>query len=253
MNVLTIPIFFVLYALGNLPDPLRSNSLFVRLLLNIGSKILLAWFLYTTGLEFFGIPFVLLNVIMSLSVAFALYAENYSRFFERTDLAQSVFLANMFAIGLPFENPQKFFHAFFIPYLASNAILLMAGFLKELECDQRSVYVENFYKLFEKRKIIALPSCLAMVFLLGIPPLQGFHWRMDLLKAVHNFGRPWSFVAYTVCFYSMGYIYLKWILAIFQNKSSPQEANNFHSSPVINGLVVLCALAILSCSFLTPN
>ncbi|MDR1232855.1 MAG: hypothetical protein LBJ75_01140 [Puniceicoccales bacterium] len=253
MNILTIPVFFVLYAVGNLPDPLRPNSLFVRLLLNIGSKILLAWFLYAAGLEFFGIPFVSLNLIMSLSVAFALYAENYSRFFERMDLAQSVFLANMFAIGLPFENPQKFFHAFFIPYLASNAILLAIGFLKESEYNQRSVYIENFYRLFEKRKVIALPLCLAMVFLLGIPPLQGFYWRTEFLKAVYNFSRPWSFLMYTICFYSMGYVYLKWILAIFQNKSSLQEAEIFHSSPLINWLIVLGAFVILGCSFLTPN
>ncbi|MDR2603144.1 MAG: hypothetical protein LBC11_01095 [Puniceicoccales bacterium] len=253
MNILTIPIFFILYALGNLPDSLRPNSLFVRLLLNIGSKILLAWFLYTIGLEFFGAPFVLLNLIMLLSVAFALYTENYSRFFERTDLAQSVFLANMFAIGLPLENLQKFFYAFFIPYLTSNAILLVAGFLKESEYAQRSVHIENFYKLFEKRKVIALPLCLAMIFLLGIPPLQGFYWRIAFLEAVYNFGRPWSFVVYTVCFYSMGYVYLKWILAIFQNKSSSKEASNFHSSFVINGLIILCAFAMLGCLFLIPN
>jgi NADH:ubiquinone oxidoreductase subunit 2 (subunit N) len=190
---------------------------------------------------------------MLLSVAFALYAENYSRFFERTDLAQSVFLANIFAIGLPLENPQKFFYAFFIPYLASNAILLAAGFLKELEYNQRSVYIENFYKFFEKRTVIAIPLCLAMVFLLGLPPLQGFHWRMEFLKAVYNFKRPWSFITYTICFYSMGYVYLKWILAIFQNKSSPQEVSNSHASPILNWLVSLCALAILGCSFLTPN
>jgi NADH:ubiquinone oxidoreductase subunit 2 (subunit N) len=186
-------------------------------------------------------------------MVFALYAENYSRFFERTDLAQSVFLANMFAIGLPLENPQKFFHAFFIPYLASNTILLVAGFLKELEYNRRSVYVENFYKFFEKRKVIALPLCLAMIFLLGIPPLQGFYWRIEFLKVVYNFRRPWSFVMYTVFFYSIGYVYLKWILAIFQNKSSSQETDNFHSSPMINGLIILCAFAILGCSFLTPN
>ncbi|MDR2778793.1 MAG: hypothetical protein LBB16_00695 [Puniceicoccales bacterium] len=253
MNILTIPVFFVSYALGNLPDPLRPKSLFIRLFLNIGSKILLACFLHISGLEFFGISFVLLNLIMLLSVAFALYAENYSRFFERTDLAQSVFLANMFAIGLPLENPQKFFYAFFVPYLASNAILLAAGFLKELECNQRSVYIENFYKLFEKRKTIALPLCLAMIFLLGIPPLQGFYWRITFLKAVYNFKWLWNFVVYIVCFYSMGYIYFKWILAIFQNKSSSKEANNFHFSPVINGLIILCAFAILGCLFLTPN
>ncbi|MDR0693314.1 MAG: hypothetical protein LBF49_01950 [Puniceicoccales bacterium] len=253
MNILTIPVFFVSYALGNLPDPLRPKSLCVRLLLHIGSKILLAWFLHVTGLEFFGIPFILLNLIMLLAVAFALYAENYSRFFERTDLAQSVFLANMFAMGLPFENPQKFFHAFFIPYLAGNAILLIAGFLKELEYNQRSVHVENFYKLFERRKVIALPLCLAMIFLLGIPPLQGFSWRIEFLKAVYNFRRPWSFVMYTVCFYSMGYVYLRWILAIFQNKSSPREVGNFHPSPAINWLIILCAFVILGCSFLIPH
>jgi NADH:ubiquinone oxidoreductase subunit 2 (subunit N) len=191
---------------------------------------------------------------MLLSVVFALYAENYSRFFERTDLVQSVFLANIFAMGLPFENSQKFFYAFSMPYLASNAILLAVGFLKELEYNQRSVYIENFYKLFEKRKVIALPLCLAMIFLLGIPPLQGFYWRVEFLKAVYNFRRSWSFVVYTVCFYSMGYVYLKWILAIFQNKFSfPQEVSNFHSSPVINWLIILCAFVILGCSFLIPN
>jgi NADH:ubiquinone oxidoreductase subunit 5 (subunit L)/multisubunit Na+/H+ antiporter MnhA subunit len=92
-----------------------------------------------------------------------------------------------------------------------------------------------------------------MVFLLGIPPLQGFCWRTEFLKAVYSFGRPWSFLMYTICFYSMGYVYLKWILAIFQNKPSPKEVGNFHSFPVINGLIILGAFTILGCSFLTPN
>ncbi|MDR1891112.1 MAG: hypothetical protein LBQ23_02940 [Puniceicoccales bacterium] len=253
MNILTIPVFFVLYALGNLPDPLRPSSLFVRLLLNIGSKVLLAFFLYFTGLESFRMSFILLNLSMLLSVAFALYAENYSRFFERTDLAQSVFLVNMFAISLPFENPQKFLAIFFLPYLASNAILLAVGFLKELECAQRAVYIENFYRLFWGKKVVALPLCLAMAFLLGVPPLQGFSWRTAFLGAVYNSGRIWSFIVYIVCFYSLGYVYLKWILAIFQKKSSPWEKDNALSAHKIDWFIVLCVLVILGCSFLERN
>jgi NADH:ubiquinone oxidoreductase subunit 2 (subunit N) len=184
---------------------------------------------------------------MLLSVAFALYAENYSRFFERTDLAQSVFLVNMFAIGFPFKNLQTFLHIFFLPYLASNIILLAVGFLKELEYDQCSVYVENFYRFFWKKRFVAISLCLAMAFLLGTPPLPGFYWRIEFLGAICKPGWIWSFVAYIICFYSLGYVYLKWILATFQNKSSTQEASNRILPNKINWLIILCSFVILGC------
>jgi NADH:ubiquinone oxidoreductase subunit 2 (subunit N) len=253
MSFLVAPVFFILYGIGNLPDPLRPTSLTVRLLLNVGSKILLAYFLYFSRVESFGTTFVFLNFTMLLSIAFALYTDNYSRFFERTDLTQSIFLVNMFAIGLPIRDLPKFLAIFFIPYLASNAILVTVGFFKERECNQRVVYVENFYGLFGDSKILTASMCLALAFLLGVPPLHGFRWRVEFLEVVHGRGQIWSFVVYVICLCALGYAYFRWIMAIFQSRSIPRRSAESLFSCYVDWFVLLCAIPMAGCFLLARN
>jgi NADH:ubiquinone oxidoreductase subunit 2 (subunit N) len=122
--------------------------------------------------------------------------------------------------------------------------------MKEKEYGQNTIYIENFYRFFEKKKITSLSLCLAMIFLMGIPPSQGFLWRMEFLKIVYNSARMLSFVTYIVCFYSLGYVYFKWILAVFQNKSISQATFGLFSFGKIDFFITICALATLLCSFL---
>ncbi|MDR2737337.1 MAG: hypothetical protein LBB18_00120 [Puniceicoccales bacterium] len=245
-------VFFAIYAVGNLPEPMRPGSLSTRILLNVGSKVLLLVFLCFWRLKFFGAAFYVINAAMVFAVAFALEAENYSRFFERTDLAQSVFLANLCAIGFPLENPRCFMATFLIPYLVGNVILLSVGFMKEKECGEKAAHIENFYNFFFEDRVAAISTFIAMAFFIGTPPLQGMAWRVEFMEKVRGSGNlPW-FVMFIVCLYSLGYVYFKWLLAIFQNKIIPKNIVWWRTFTPIRFLIAAGALITVTCRVFIP-
>jgi NADH:ubiquinone oxidoreductase subunit 2 (subunit N) len=185
---------------------------------------------------------------MALAAAFALYTDNYSRFFERTDLIQSVFLANLFSIGLPFRDSNTFSYAFFFPYLMGNAIALAIGFLREKELGTKNVYIENFHNFFVESKISSISLFVAILFFLGTPPLHGIVWRIALINAVYDCGRIASMVAFIICFCSVGYVYFRWMLAIFQKNSRPRVEPMSSLRNRIDIFAVVCTLGVVFCS-----
>jgi hypothetical protein len=238
MKAFEIPIFFALYAIGNIPEPWRIKSLAGRLILNLGSKILLAWFFCLSSPAPFGCTLVALNGAMVLAVAAAVHVDSYSRFFERTDLAQSVFLVDLCAIGMPMEEPVKFLVGAFIPHLTANAILLSVGFLRELQTGRKTIHVEDFYNFFGENKIAATAMFAAMAFSMGTPPLGGDIWRLEFATAVFRTGRGGLFAASVLCFYAIGYVYLKWSLPVFSKKRPANvQSTTAHAPPTVDRAV----------------
>jgi NADH:ubiquinone oxidoreductase subunit 2 (subunit N) len=185
---------------------------------------------------------------MPLAIAFTLYVKDFSKFLKRTDFAQSIFLANLFAIGWPRENFREFLCVFFIPYLASNAILISIETLKKHT--RPAVHIEHFHNFFSENKIISFALFVAILFLSGIPPVQGIFWRMKFLGALYDGGHKLSFAIFIVCFCSLGYIYLKWLLAAISQKKCAAASGIPH--PHANGIIsfaAMCAFGIIICEF----
>ncbi|MDR1433348.1 MAG: hypothetical protein LBI61_03360 [Puniceicoccales bacterium] len=250
MGVSHTLLFFFLYAAGHLPGRMRPRALLSNLFLHGGSKVLLLYFLYFAPVEPFGTEFYALNAAMALAIAFALYADNYARFFERTDLAQSVFLADAFALGFPCGDLSKFLWSFPIPYLASGGILCAIRFLKEAECDNGAVYIENFHDFFPENKLSATSFAVALSFLLGTPPLHGAVWRTEFARVIYGSGRPLSLAMFIICFCSIGYVYFKWLLAVFQKKPPRKNGIQRPSTLGIDAFVFLCAAVMVVGAFL---
>ncbi|MDR1402012.1 MAG: hypothetical protein LBI81_03610 [Puniceicoccales bacterium] len=246
MDILIVLFFFALHAAGNPPKFFNSNSLPVKILLHGGSKILLLGLLYSIKLELFGGVFSVLNFAMVVVIPPALCAGNFSKFFKYADLAQSVFLANLFAIGWPLENPGEFFCTFFVPYLASSAILLSVESLKGR--DGQTPCTEHFYNLFHGNKIASLALCVAISFLIGVPPLGEVFWRMKFLKTIYNSAQGLSSAIFILCFCSLGCAYFKWLLAAFQRNQAGNEAPNLRARG-INFFAAAYALGIVMCKF----
>jgi NADH:ubiquinone oxidoreductase subunit 2 (subunit N) len=221
--------------------------------LNLGGKILLLAFLWTAEATLCPLTVTVFCTTLALATAFAVYAENYARFFERTDLAQSVFLVNLVILGFPGADLKNFLCRFFIPYLASNAILLAVGFW--MENDGMEAWVENFYNFFHRNKILATSSFVALVFLMGTPPLPGFSWRTRLVEKIHALqcSSTDGLVLLTMCFYALGYAYFRWILALFWKNSITDSVVRHRPSARIQVCVAACAAIIIVCSIGNGN
>jgi NADH:ubiquinone oxidoreductase subunit 2 (subunit N) len=243
MKALEIPVFFLLYAIGNLPEPWIGRSLPLRLLLNLGGKIALAGFFILSKSTLAGPSSIALNGAMALAIASAMPADNYRRFFERVDLAQSAFLVDVCAVGMPMADGLKFLCAVLIPHLLSNAILLSIGFSR----NGGATNVENFHNLFGRDKILATAASVAMAFSMGIPPFGGDVWRSELVTHLCGGGRMGQFAAFAICLYAIGYAYLRWMAAMFVRKNPPRADGVGAISPWIKSLVAACALGIIAC------
>ncbi|MDR3144085.1 MAG: hypothetical protein LBT64_01120 [Puniceicoccales bacterium] len=259
-QILMLWVFFALYAVGNLPRSIRTQSLWGRLLLNIGSKAMMLPFFVLLGL---GVEVgVAVELVMCasamLAIAFSLHVGNYSRFFARTDLTQSVslviFLAHRdSAFAANYPHMTRFLLVFFVPYAASNAILIAAEFFMEKKCGKGTIHLEDFHNLWVGEKIVAVSLLAAMMFLIGIPPLTGFAWRAAIVKSLIVEHRGLT-IGLILCFISLGYTYFKWILAIFKTvpaqASQPRARLPLSTELSAKLLMAGCTAAIVYCCYI---
>jgi hypothetical protein len=254
-------IFFALCVAGILPVSLRPASLWGRLLLNIGSKCVLLALISSTCEIFHGISRASMCVWFAAMLplaAFALCSGNYGRFFNRTDLVQSMLMACFPAVfgEISFGHASCVLASFAVPYLASNALLISVGFFMEKLCGEGAVYVEDFHNLFRNEKVVSLSLLVAMVFLAGIPPLNDFLSPMFATIAREiSLGRAsgevnGGFTIATLCFllllfFTLGCAYLRWILAAFRRVPERAAVKRRPFPLVAKLLVTACASVVV--------
>jgi len=185
-------------------------------------------------------------VNMLLGNGMALIQTNTKRLLAYSSIAQLGYVMFSIGVGLRYALPEAIQAGFFL--LMAHAVMKGLAFLSKGVCNfyDHTVSIEQLRGTFRRLPLISITFSVAILGLIGMPPLAGFTGKWFILTEVWHAGDAWVYAGIVIfllnTLLSLGY-YLPVLAMLF----SPSPNQNQLSSVQISGwmIVPLVALAIL--------
>ncbi|MGC9394957.1 MAG: NADH-quinone oxidoreductase subunit N [Anaerolineae bacterium] len=183
---------------------------------------------------------------MLLGNGMALMQTHTKRLLAFSSLAQLGYVMFSVGVGLRYGLPEAVQAGFFL--LAAHAVMKGLAFLSKGVCHfyDHTTLIEQLRGTFRRLPLVAITLSIAIMGLIGIPPLAGFTGKWFILTQVWYAGDVWVYAGIVVfllnTLLSLGY-YLPILAMLF----SPLPTENTPSPVKVSGwmIVSLMVLAIL--------
>jgi NADH-quinone oxidoreductase subunit N len=215
----------------------KASMLFVLLNPGIGlfSKMGTAW-------EYFMLSAIVLTLV--IGNLFALRQNNIKRFLAFSSIAQMAYI--LMAL-LPGQEEGKIYMMYFLPAYLFSSLLIFTVASVFIQA-QGKEYLEDYNAFYRNNKFLGWMMAIGLFSLAGIPPTAGFFGKIFLLNGAAASGHFILILFSALNMIISLYYYLRFIKAMFINKSNfpPEKIKVSLTSKFI---LILSAFMVLGLGF----